>query len=199
MTKGDKVKEHILRKASKVFQRRGFRATSVNDLIVATGVKKGSLYFHFPGKRGLALAVLQKERDEFQQFLHESLTGSTPRERLEGFFDAALAKHRKKRFVGGCLWGNTALEMSDEDSQYARVVIEVFDMWTALIDTVIADGQKEGQIRSDLSSHVLAHQVIASIEGGIMLSRLSKTDIPFRACLDGLRIFLSAPSKRKRA
>ena len=198
MTKGDRVKEHILRQASKVFQRRGFRATSVNDLVAATGVKKGSLYFHFPGKRGLALAVLQKERDEFLQFLQQSLTGSTAWERLDGFFDAELTKHRKKRFIGGCLWGNTALEMSDEDSQYARVVTEVFDLWMALIEKNIADGQQKGQIRTDLTSRALAHHVIASVEGGIMLSRLTKSDIPFRTCLDGLRVFLSVPSKRRR-
>jgi TetR/AcrR family transcriptional repressor of nem operon len=190
MFKGDQVREQVLAKAAGLFNRQGFRATSISDLLAATGVKKGSLYFHFPGKRELGLAVLTRARGGFIKFLQHALQGSTAWERLEGFFDAALAKHRKCNFVGGCLWGNTALEMADEDPKYSRLVADVFEEWIALIETVIADGQRAGEMRTDLPARALARHVVATVEGGIMLSRLSKSAGPLRDCLNGLRRML---------
>ena len=190
MSKGERSRERLLEKASGQFHRRGFRATSVSDLACATGLKKGSLYFYFRGKRALGLAVLERAKAEFIAFLQDALEGPTPWSRLEGFFAAALDKHIKSGFVGGCLWGNTALEMSDEDEQYAGVAAEVFDRWIGMIEEVIADGQRAGEIRRDLSAPALARQVVATVEGGIMLSRLTKSAGPLGDCLNGLRRML---------
>ncbi len=200
MSKGEQVREGVLVQAGRLFNRRGFRATSVNDLVAATGVKKGSLYFHFASKQKLALAVLDKARESFIAFLHNALQGATPWERLEGFFEAALAEHRKCNFVGGCIWGNTALEMSDEDPKYANLVAEVFEQWTALIEGVVADGQRAGEIRTDLPAHTLAEHIVATMEGGIMLSRLNKDPGPLSDCLNALRQMLklrTSPERRR--
>lgn len=190
MSKGEQVKERILVKASQLVTRQGFRATSINDLVAATGVKKGSLYYHFDGKRDMGLAMLEKAREEFIAFLQDSLQGSTPWRRLEGFFEAVLAKHSSCNFVGGCLWGNTALEMSDEDPKYASLVADVFEQWIGLIETVVADGRRAGEIRTDIPAHALARHVVACVEGGIMLSRLNKDAGPLRDCLNSLRDML---------
>jgi TetR/AcrR family transcriptional repressor of nem operon len=51
----------------------------------------------------------------------------------------------------------------------------------------IETAQSEGQVRNDLPAALLATQIIATIEGGIMLSRLYKDERPMRECLDMLR------------
>ncbi len=99
--KGELTKERIIEKASRLINKKGIEATSISDLVSAAGIKKGGLYFHFPGKEALMLSVLEKARADFLVFLDSSLTGNTPAERLDNFFNQAILKHRHNRVVGG--------------------------------------------------------------------------------------------------
>jgi TetR/AcrR family transcriptional regulator, transcriptional repressor for nem operon len=199
MTKGALgTRERILDEAALLIKTRGFRGMTVNDLLAAAGIHKGSLYFHFASKHEIGLRVLERARVEFREFLRASLVGRTPRARLRSFFRAALAKHRQTDFVGGCIWGNMAVEMSDSNEDYASVVRCVFDEWMSAIETEIAAGQDAGQFRADLSARLLAGHVIAAIEGGIMQSRLRKSERPLKGALNAIDALLTAPTPKKR-
>lgn len=189
----DKIttRERILDEAARIIQTRGFRGMSISELLEAADISKGSLYFHFRSKHELGLAVLERARQDFMDFLHKSLIGETPKDRLFNFFDRALTEHKKMRFVGGCLWGNTALEMGDCDTEYALYVADVFDKWAEMLEKVIADGQKAGQFRDDISADKLARTTLAVIEGGIMQARLRKDEITLKSCFDSLRTLLN--------
>ena len=190
--RGEQTRERILSQATNLVIRRGFGATSVSDLVEATGVNRGSLYFHFPGKDQLGLAVLERAGEQLQTFIKESLTGNSPGRQLDNFFRAALKAHESAEFVGGCLWGNTALEMSDAEGheRFVEIVRDVFAAWMGTIEEIIAAAQQCGQVQGDIPAATLATDVVATIEGGIMLSRLHKDPKPLRDCLDGLRQML---------
>jgi len=189
-TKGERTRERILCEASRLIQRKGIGATSVGEILAAAKVHKGSLYFHFRGKEAIGRDVLRQSGDRFLGFIDRSLSGSTPRIALETFFDAALNFHRSAGFVGGCLFGNTALESSDSAPEMAALVDEVFIAWTERISRVIADGQRAGDFRDDITAQDLSQQVVATLEGGIMLSRLRKKAAPLETCIETLKVFL---------
>ena len=190
MLKGDLTREWILCQAAQLVQTKGFGDTSVNDVLEATGATKGGFYYHFPCKDDLGLAILEQARGGFVEFLKDTLVGPTPWSRLANFFDTALSLHGRAGFIGGCLWGNTALEMSDKNSRYAKPVAALFERWVALIEEVIVEGQKSGEIRHDCCAQDLAIFTVSTIEGGIMLSRLHKTEDPLKTCFDLLKKFL---------
>jgi AcrR family transcriptional regulator len=50
----------ILQAAAQVFAAKGYEKTTVRDLEEATGLTRGGIFFHFPGKRPLYLAMLRK-------------------------------------------------------------------------------------------------------------------------------------------
>lgn len=189
-TKGDRTRGRIISEASRLIQRQGLAATTISDLMTATGLRKGSLYFHFDGKEEIGLEVLRQARDRFMAFLDDTLTGDSPGACLDHFFRRALEIHRQSGFVGGCLFGNTALESSDTAPAVAALVAEVFADWVARIQDVVARAQAVGQIRNDLPPEQLAEFVVAAIEGGIMQSRLHKDEGPLARCLDALRATL---------
>ncbi|MGZ9149196.1 MAG: TetR/AcrR family transcriptional regulator [Candidatus Deferrimicrobiaceae bacterium] len=189
-TKGERTRDHILGEASRLIQRKGIGATRVGEIIAAAGVHKGSLYFHFQDKEEIGRDVILQSACRFLGFIDRSLSGATPRIALGNFFDAALDFHRSAGFVGGCLFGNTALESSDSAPEMAALVDEVFIAWTERISRVIADGQQAGDFRDDIAAHDLAQQVVATLEGGIMLSRLRKKGAPLETCIETLKVFL---------
>lgn len=186
-TRGEQTRNRILDEAKQVFHRKGFTATSVNDLLAATGTTKGNLYFHFSGKEEVGLEVLRREQRKFLQFLDEALQGPTPGAGLDNFFRQALEKNRRRNFVGGCLFGNTALETSDTAQQFADVVKEVFAAWIDKVAQTIAQAQLAGQIRNDLPAEDLGELVVMTLEGGIMQARLHKSELPLKRSLETLR------------
>lgn len=189
-TKGELTREKILEVARELFNSKGFNATTISDLVAATGMQKGSLYFHFAGKDAIAREVLNVATSEFMVSLDKALGGENPGACIDSLFSCALEKHLGTGFVGGCIFGNTALEMSDSDPEFAGAIDAVFDEWISRVKVVIAAAQKSGQIRTDISSEALAKHIIASIEGGIMMSRLKKDERPMKECLEILRITL---------
>ncbi len=190
MKKGELTRQRIIEITTALVNKKGFANTSISDIIEATGVKKGNLYFHFQGKEALGLAILEAARDQFLEFLENCLRGKSPRERLACFFDGVLEKHRATGFVGGCIFGNTALEMSDLNPKYSQFIKEVFNRWIDLLQGVITEGQNLGEISKDLPPRILAKQVVACIEGGIMMSRVSKDEGDLADCLHGLKKWL---------
>jgi len=186
-TKGEITREKILEAARELFNTKGFNAATISDLVEITGVKKGCLYFHFPSKEAIAQEVFQEASGEFMEFLESTLGGDNPGASLDNFFRCALEKHIAAGFVGGCLFGNTALEMSDSNPEFSRMVEHFFDEWIYRLTTVAERAQMIGQLRRDIPSEAVAKQVIATIEGGIMMSRLKKNEKPMRECLDVLR------------
>lgn len=57
--RGRVTREHLLRVATRLFSDHGYEATSVEAVLRAAGVSRGSLYHHFPGKDALFRAVLE--------------------------------------------------------------------------------------------------------------------------------------------
>ena len=192
ITKGEMTRAKVLEKARPLVNRKGFSNTSTNDVVEATGVKKGNLYFHFPSKENLGLSILEKAQKDFFLFLDYSLLGERPLEKIFNFFDAALEIHTKNKFEGGCLFGNTALEMGDTNTRFSKKVDEVFQHWAAVLTDLLVEARKMGDLKTDISPEALAKHIVATIEGGIMMSKVSKKEEDLRDCLQSLRVLLGA-------
>ncbi|KAF0218627.1 MAG: TetR family transcriptional [Geobacteraceae bacterium] len=188
--KGEITRRKILEIATEIVNRKGFGATTIQDIISATGMQKGGIYFHFPDKDALGLAILEKAREDFMLFLATALSGDSPGACLENFFRQAVEKHLAAGFIGGCIFGNTAIEFSDTDSRFAAVIERVFDDWIEMIRRTVSAAQDAGEVRTDIPAKELALHIVAAIEGGIMLSRLKKSEESMKKCLYTVRMFL---------
>jgi AcrR family transcriptional regulator len=57
--RGRATREHLVQVATGLFATRGYEATSIEAVLQESGVSRGSLYHHFPGKEALFWAVLE--------------------------------------------------------------------------------------------------------------------------------------------
>ncbi|NWF46217.1 TetR/AcrR family transcriptional regulator [Hydrogenophaga sp. D2P1] len=97
----------LLDAAARLFARRGYAATSMRDIAVEVKMLSGSLYYHFPSKEELLIAVYQAGVLELEKAAVEAVERETdPWARLE-----ALCKAH--------------LETVLRDSDYAQVLIRV--------------------------------------------------------------------------
>ncbi len=196
---GGATRARVIEATRTLINRQGFRNTTINDVIEATGVKKGNLYFHFPSKEDLALSILKEVEEEFFVFMAENLRGKGPLEKLSNFFDAIFEKHRSVGFVGGCIVGNIALEMSDHNEHFSSIIKRVFQRWTTATAELLKEARKSGALKTNISPSVLAKTIVGTVEGGIMMSRVSKDERDLKNCLDSLRTLLGIQTRRLRA
>ena len=101
------------------FWERGYRDTSVDDLVEATGVQPGSLYNAFPGgKRALFLRAL----DRYSKLVVPQKLGALEEpgaglEELRGYFDGLVEDLTTREGRMGCLMVNSTIELAAEDSE----------------------------------------------------------------------------------
>jgi TetR/AcrR family transcriptional repressor of nem operon len=77
--------------------------------------------------------------------------------------------------------------MGDSDRRYGEIVDRLFDRWIGKIEKFVAAAQERGELRTDIPANALARNIVAVIEGGIMMSRVRKDEGPLRECLEVLR------------
>lgn len=191
MAKGAETRDRILKKTRRLIVEKGFNNTSISEIIAATGVKKGNLYYYFPSKNALGLAVLMDAEQEFFALLSASFTGPTALARVWNSCAAILKAQQKSNFVGGCIFGNTALEMSDCNDEYAGVIQKIFSKWSSLLTEHLQEAVKNGELGRTAAPESLAQIIVAVIEGGIMMSRVSQGKNDLAECLKTLRAVLA--------
>ena len=92
----------LLEAAARCFSRSGYAATAMRDIALETGIRAGSIYYHFPSKDELFFAVYEAGVEEITAAVRERLEGRRdPWERLE----AACAAHLEVLLRGACLRG----------------------------------------------------------------------------------------------
>ncbi len=188
--KGEMTRDHILKTTRAILMANGFHDTSINDIIKVTGVTKGNLYYHFAGKEDIGLAVLEDVKEEFFKFLAESFIGDTPCAKVANSCQAIFEEQKKNNFVGGCLFGNAALEMSDSNPRFSKVIRSVCAHWIREIDHYLSLAKEGHSLHVNVSPGMLAKAIVATIEGGIMLSRVTKDQADLEDCLTVIRAML---------
>ena len=189
-TKGEKTRARILRSAMSLINTSGYTNTSINNIIEASGVQKGNLYFHFVSKDDLCLALIEEAKKEYLAYLKSSVKSEHPLEKINDILNAVLARHRKMNFIGGCIFGNMALEMSDINPRFTSVIKGVFHEWEQLLAGFLQEAQDCGDLDHELEPHCLAKFIVASIEGGIMMARVNKSEDDIANSMDMIRRML---------
>ncbi|BCL62900.1 putative HTH-type transcriptional regulator YxaF [Desulfomarina profundi] len=190
MNKGKETRKRILKESRKLFTVRGFQNTSVSEIIAVTGVKKGNLYYHFPSKEELGIAVLLDAAQEFSVILDRSLSGDDPMEKIITSCQAIMELMQQTHFVGGCLFGNTALEMSGINPRFGEILQDVFGLWTKKLRTELQKAEESGQLSGKLTVDALATSIVAILEGGIMLSRVYENRQALEQCIRTIKTLL---------
>ncbi len=172
--KGLETKRLVAREALRVINEHGIRATSVNDLVERTGVKKGNLYFHYESKEAIGRAALEEARAQSAGYQRAAVKGQTPLEKLFDIVEAVYRFHEERGFVGGCVFGNTALETADDGSGYGPLVRDIFDEWAGMFRHLLEKARDRGDLPPGIDPLPMSRHIVAVLEGGIMLCRLNK-------------------------
>ena len=173
------VREELLSAGLETLHRRGFNATSVQDITDAAGAPKGSFYNHFESKEALAAEAVRRYREKGRVRLSILQDAKLPPlRRLRKYFESLNQAVIESGFSAGCLLGNFGAELSTQSSLVRGQVREAFAGWCAAIAVVIAEAQKDGAISATFSPKALAEFVVHAWEGAMVRAKVEKGRAP---------------------
>jgi TetR/AcrR family transcriptional repressor of nem operon len=189
MTKGEQTRRRIVAAAAPIFNQHGYEGSSLNDLMEATGLKKGGIYRHFSSKEELAVEAFdytwKAAQDARMLHVNEKSKGIDKLKQLiANFVDC------RPSVAGGCPIMNTAIETDDGDPVLRARVAKALRSWSNGLQKIVKQAKERGEIRTAVDPKVVATLIVASLEGALMMSRLERNDDPLRRVQQHLNRYL---------
>jgi TetR/AcrR family transcriptional repressor of nem operon len=151
MARPREFNEHqVIESLMTVFWNKGYEAATMQDLVKASGLLKGSLYGAFGDKQALYLAALKHYNRTRIQAGIDMLNGEgSVRQKIARLFDNVIESTRRGLFAGGCLLCNASLEKAVSDKQVkTEIKITIRRLKVAIMDALKAGNVNEDQAAS---------------------------------------------------
>jgi TetR/AcrR family transcriptional repressor of nem operon len=178
-------RERLLREGMRQLYARGFHGTTVDAILEASGVPKGSFYHHFGSKEAFTREVLRRYM-EFQlsvleRWSRESELPTT--ELLAGYFGELADGFVRSDFRRACLAGKLSTEVAADSEIFRSQLGADMAAWKQAISRLLGRGQERGDVRVDRTAPALADTVLALIQGAFVVALASRET----ASLDSVR------------
>jgi TetR/AcrR family transcriptional repressor of nem operon len=174
--------DEVLHRATTLFWRQGYEATSVEDLVQATGANRAGLYGAFTGKRGLFLRALDHYRDGFvgRALAGVEETGASISAIL-AYFDALIDLDVQRGLPGpGCLMANSMTEVAPHDEEVQASVRAHFDRVRGGFTRALTNAQSAGELPADLDTASFGHFLAVAAQGLWVFSRICDDEAELR-------------------
>lgn len=153
----------------------GYAGTSLETLLAASGLGKGSLYGAFGDKQRLFLRVLREYDEANDRTLREWLDQAERGiEVIRGFVTGSVRDPSGELARRGCLLANTAVELSASTPEVAAEARRSYAATTAALAEAVRRAQREGDVASRVDPGDTARAVLAGQLGLIVLGRVGQ-------------------------
>ena len=193
------TRQRIIEAAMELFWLKGYASTSISDILSRSQVNSGSLYYFFPGKQDVLLAVLEAYRDGIGPMLLQPAWAHID-DPVERVF-ALLALYRRHIVetdcTYGCPIGSLALELHDADPAVRERLAENFTGWVDAVEQCFRAGADRFREGTDMRG--LAEHALNIMEGGVMQARTYRDVAHFDRAVAQFRKYVESLMAREAA
>jgi TetR/AcrR family transcriptional regulator, transcriptional repressor for nem operon len=193
--RGAKTRARIVAAAAELMYIRGVGATTLDDVLAASGVSKSQLYHHFDGKDALVRAVIDHMGERVIERERDALGHVSTIPGLRRWRDALVQNNALRHGAYGCSLGSLASEVSDHDAVARRALSELFAEWQELLARVLRRLQDDGALPAEVSVDQLATGLMAAVQGGYMLAQTERDVTPMATSIDMALAHIESLSK----
>ena len=192
------TRQRIVETAMELFWLKGYGSTSIADILSRSQVNSGSLYYFFPGKQDVLIAVLEAYRDGIGPMLLEPAFDGVddPVERVFALLGSYRRALIETECTYGCPIGSLALELHEADPAVRERLAENFTAWVKAVKACF-DGAAE-RFPPGTDTKALAEMALNLMEGGVMQARTYRSIEPFDRAVAQLRAYVEALSATER-
>ena len=195
--KGRATRRRIVDAAADLMVERGVSAVSLDDVGRVTSTSKSQMYHYFASKDGLVAAVVICVQDRILAFHRDLLVAVESVDDLRGWADSVVAFHRQGPRWTGCPLGTLSSELMSGAEIGRLEVQEAFASWQLLLTCTLVRLQDSGRLRADADPERLAIATLASLEGGLLMSKALQDETPLAIALDAALAHLGTFASNK--
>ncbi len=186
------TKEKALTAGLELFSQKGYSNVGLAEILKTAEIPKGSFYHHFKSKEEFAIQVLEKYSScgliKFKELLLNRKELS-PKERIKTFYKDKANEFEQKKFVKGCLLGDSCSE-GGVSNEFKSFVDEQLGLWQSTIEHCLDEGNQNNPMPSKLDTKVLASVILNGWEGALSRMKSSKNRQPLDDFIQSLDVLL---------
>lgn len=182
--RGAKTRERIVAAAADLMYVRGVGATTLDDVVTASGVSKSQLYRHFAGKDEVVRAVVDLMGERVIERERNSLSHVSTMAGLHRWRDALVQNNALRHGAYGCALGSFASEVADHDDVARRTLLALFAEWQGLLAGVLHRLQDNAVLAPEAPVEQLATGLMGALQGGYMLAQTARDVTPMATSID---------------
>ncbi len=149
----------IIKAAADLFDRYGYGATSLADIIAHAGVTKGSLYFHFSSKEALAHAVVQEQHAIWTEHARSFVDKDPALDALIGMsFSLSVQLIEHPLIRGG-------IRLTLEHGTFQRPLPDPYLDWILIVTSLLERAVAERDVRTTVELERVAKFIVSSFTG----------------------------------
>lgn len=163
--------DRILDSAEALIQERGFFGFSFQDIAEQIGIKKASIYYHFPAKAQLGRAVIDRYRKRMRQVSDavDANDGIDHWEALALYIEPILQIGRNPETA--CLCGVLGGEYMALPDDMKSEIADFFDEHLVWLARLLTTGREAGAFRFVGEPEAVAKFLFGAMEGGLLIKR----------------------------
>ncbi|USB33041.1 TetR/AcrR family transcriptional regulator [Paenibacillus sp. YPG26] len=197
MTKGEQTRRYIIKQSAELFNQHGYAGSSLSDITLVTGIKKGGLYRHFASKDEIAVEAFQYACQVVGgKFREAAEQESTSSDKLMAYFRVYEHVADSPPFIGGCPLLNTAVESDDSHPLLRSEAQESSRRTLEALRNIVEQGKADGEFRDEVDAEAVAMFTLSLLEGGIMLSKLEGSNRPMQLNMRNYSSYLEQLCRR---
>lgn len=182
------TKQLIIKTSANLFNTKGYKATSISDITKATGLTKGAIYRHFQNKQDLERQALRSlSKVMFDEIGTSIKAASNFRDKIEAIFKFFENYLHTPLYDGGCPLLNAAVESDDANPVLREQTFNMLSRLRMSMETLLRNALKNNQISIDIDIDYYSTIFIATLEGGIMMSKLERNTKAIKDSIKHLR------------
>lgn len=187
MTKAERTRHFIVEKAAPIINKKGMAATSINDIVDATQLTKGSVYGNFESKEEICHEAFDYLVKRLSSDMAMAMSRATSNEdKLYALFDYYLGTITQENNYG-CPLMNFGTEADDTNPIVKHKVNKAILSTQALVAKVVRAGVDAGEFQKTFDAESFAIKAFAMIEGGMWMARLQGNTKQLQVILDLLK------------
>jgi AcrR family transcriptional regulator len=182
--KGLATRERIVDAASTLILEHGVDAAKLEDIQSAAHVSASQLYHYFEDKSALILAVIDHQTEAVLGLHRPILERLDSFEALEEWRDQIASSIESQHCVGGCPLGSLVGALAEADPIARNALAGSFAAWEQLLRAGLERMRDRGILRADIDVNSFAVSMLASVQGGLLLSQTRRNSAPVRIAVD---------------
>lgn len=183
------AKERMVVTAAKLFQRQGYHATGLKQVVEEAAAPRGSIYHHFPGgKEDLGVQAVARAASALTRVIERaSARTDSPGGLVRTLGEGIASWLTTSAYTEGCPVSTVTLEVAPMSAALTEACHAAYDQWVGMIgDCLVDHGIADDEARD------LAVTTVSGVLGALLLCRVGQSTAPLRTTADQLARVLDA-------